>query len=396
MSFYTIKRETGFSIIEIMVGLAVGLIAMLVILGLYAGFESQKRTTTSGSDAHTTGTLALYSMSRNVRQAGYGFADLNVLNCTVKAYNEQRTPSTFNFPAMAPVIINPVITDPTTGVTTPIPAGDTNTDIIQVTYGNSDGLVGGVEFTQQSGASANYKVTNRAGFTVGNLVLAAEPGQACTVAQITGLPDSGSCGSGGGTGQTDVIIHNNGNFQDPHQSCANVQSYWNKPGGLGVTYNTGKLFDLGALPTTIVYAVRNNKLTQCDFLTKDCTNAALVTNTTVWVPIADNIVGLQAQYGRDTIGAADQTVDLYDKTTPSAACGWARIPVVHIALLARSTNYEKAEVPQNTSNPRWLGGANGTFGMSHLPSDWKHYRYKVFETTIPLRNIIWMGVQSSC
>jgi type IV pilus assembly protein PilW len=373
-------RPTGFSLVEIMVGMLIGLIGILVIMQVFAVSEGQKRTTTGSGDAQTNGAIALYMMERDIRQGGYGFASLDLLNCNVKAYNEQRTPPDFTLQPMAPFVINPAN----------VPAGDPNTDVVVVTYGNSDGLGEGVGFQQQSGASANYKVTNRAGFTVGEMVIAAQPGLDCTVAQITDLPASGSCGMGGGGGQTDVIIHNAGNFKDPYQNCDTVQSHWNKPGGLGVTYTTGKLYSLGRLPRSVAYAVRGGKLTACDFFASDCSAAAQTTNPAVWVPVADNIVGLQAQYGRDTSAPMDMTVDVYDKTTPADACGYARIPAVRLGVLARSTQYEKETV--TTGDPAWQGG---TFTISGLP-DWSHYRYKVFQTVIPLRNIIWMGVQAGC
>lgn len=370
----------GFSLVEVMVGLVIGLLTLLVIMQVYATWEGQKRSTTSGSDAQVNGAVALYSIQRDMQMAGYGFASLDALNCKVLAYNDQRDPNEFNFPAIAPVVINP----------TDIPAGDSNTDVVEISYGDSDGLVDGVGFQQQSGASANYKVQNRAGFTVGDMVIAVEPGLDCTVAQVTDLPASGSCGQGGGTGQTDVVVHNNGQFNDPRQSCSQVASHWNKPGGLGVTYTDGTLYNLGAMPKTVVYAVRGGNLTACDFYAQDCTDAAKTTDASVWVPIVNGIVSLQAQYGRDTSAPMDQVADVYDQTTPTTACGWARIPAVRIAVAARSTQYEKDAV--TGAAPSWLGGS---IDLS-ANADWKHYRYKVFETLVPLRNVIWMGVQPSC
>lgn len=384
-----IRRLRGFGLVEVLVGMVISLLAMLVIMQLYALWEGQKRTTTSGSDAQSNGVMGLYSIERDVRQAGYGFASLDVLNCNVRAYNANRTPTDFTLPAMAPVTINPVYS-------TPIPAPDANTDIIQVSYGNSNGLSAGVSFNQQSGASANYQVTNRSGFTVGDMVIAVEPGLDCSLAQVTDLPAAGSCNSSSG-GQTDVVIHNNGNFQNPYQGCANVPSYWNKPSGLGVTYTTGKLYDLGSLPVTLIYAVRNARLTVCDYMANDCTDATLVNNTSVWVPIADNIVGLHAQYGRDTatpVGTSGVGVtyvaNVYDQNTPINACGWLRTPVIRIGLVARSPLFEKGAV--TTTAPTWQGG---TFDVS-ATANWQHYRYKTFETIVPLRNIIWIGAQSSC
>jgi type IV pilus assembly protein PilW len=374
------QHNDGFSLVELMVGVAIALIAVLAIMEVFSVFEGQKRTTTAGGDAQTTGTIGLYMMERDLRQGGYGLASLSLLGCSARAYNESRTPPEFTLTPIAPITINA----PT------IPAGDAGTDTVAVTYGSSSGLGGGVPFEQQSGASAEYKVANRAGFQVGEFVIASEPGKDCTIAQITDLPASGSCGAGGGTGQTDIVIHNAGMFRDPEQNCENVPSHWNKPGGLGVTYGQGMLFDMGRLPNAFVYAVRNGNLTVCDMLEQDCADAAKTGDATVWVPVASNIVSLQAQYGRDTSVPMDGSVDLYDKTTPTTPCGWARMPVVRIGLVARSAQYEKGVA--TTVQPTWAGG---TFTINTLP-DWNHYRYKTFQTVVPLRNVIWMGAQGSC
>jgi type IV pilus assembly protein PilW len=379
------KKAGGFSIVELMVGMVLALIGILVVMQVYLFSEGRKRTTTSGGDAQSNGAIALYTLQKDTAQAGYGMANLDILNCTVRAYNQNRSPTDFTFTSTAPVTINP----------TGIPAGDANTDVVRVAYGTSEGLAEGVSFRQQSGASANYQVDNRAGFTVGNMVIAAQSGLDCTLTQITNLPASGSCGQGGG-GQTDVVVHDPGNLKDPGQNCEQVPSLWNKPGGLGVTYTSGKLYDMGRLPITHIYAVRNGNLTLCDLTSSDCTSAAQTGNTAVWVPIVNNIVSLKAQYGRDTSAPMDMVVDTYDQTTPVTACGYARVPAVRLAVVARSPQYEKDAV--TPAAPTWLGG---TIDLSKKPDgtanpDWQRYRYKLFETVIPLRNIVWMGVQPSC
>jgi type IV pilus assembly protein PilW len=373
--------QRGFGLVEIMVGLLIGLISMLVVMQVYSASEGQKRSTTSGSDAQSSGIIALYTPLREARQAGYGMSNLDVLGCVVRAYNANRVPSTFTFPAMAPVIINPA----------GIPAGDAGSDVIMVTYGNSNGLVEGVKFMQKPGASAPYQVDNRSGFGVGDLLIAVQSGLDCSIVQVTNLPASGTCGDV--AGDPAEVQHNSGTYKSPSATCATVPADWNKPGGLGVTYTSGILYDLGSLPVSVVYAVRNQTLTVCDFLAQDCTDPAKTTDSTVWLPAASHIVSLQAQYGRDTSATMDSIVDVYDKATPTAPnlnCKWARIPAARMAVLARGVQYEKDVV--TTAAPTWTGGAFDTSGVA----DWNHYRYQVYETVLPLRNIVWLGPQPGC
>ena len=70
---------------------------------------------------------------------------------------------------------------------------------------------------------------------------------------------------------------------------------------------------------------------------------------------------------------------------------WWRVLAVRVAVLARSQNYEKpsvaggpCEATTAANPPTWAGGALTVPGG--LPSCYKH---RVFETVIPLRNMIW-------
>ena len=65
-------KQYGFSLVELMVGLVIGLLATLVIIQVFSTFEGQKRSTSGSSDAQTNGSIALMSIQRNVQMAGYG------------------------------------------------------------------------------------------------------------------------------------------------------------------------------------------------------------------------------------------------------------------------------------------------------------------------------------
>src|SRR3989338_591519 len=90
--------NTGFSLVEIMVGMVIGLISTIIVMQVFATFEGQKRTTTGGSDAQTNGGVGLYTIERDMRMAGYGFADAT--GCALA--------SSFNGTALAPLVLAPV------------------------------------------------------------------------------------------------------------------------------------------------------------------------------------------------------------------------------------------------------------------------------------------------
>jgi type IV pilus assembly protein PilW len=114
--------------------------------------------------------------------------------------------------------------------------------------------------------------------------------------------------------------------------------------------------------------------------------------------VAEGIVNLQAEYGIDT--NADPGVVEW---TAAAPVVWTQLRSIRVGLLARSQQFEKnnvladgTEVPVTPNAPAWAGGA---FTMTNLdgtadtnpgtPNDWRRYRYRVYETVIPLRNMLW-------
>jgi type IV pilus assembly protein PilW len=122
--------------------------------------------------------------------------------------------------------------------------------------------------------------------------------------------------------------------------------------------------------------------------------------------MASDIVNMQAQYGFDSRAGTQSTVlvDRWSDTmidadgdgTTGNIGDIRRIYAIRLAIVARSGLKEK---PNPTSgvcditaaNPTWAGG---TLDISKNPDgtanpDWQCYRYKTFETVIPLRNLIW-------
>ncbi len=81
------RREKRFSLVELMVGLVIGLFATLVIMQVFSVFEGQKRSTSGTADAQTNGMIAMMQLQRHLKSAGYGMpmpmADLDnhILKC---------------------------------------------------------------------------------------------------------------------------------------------------------------------------------------------------------------------------------------------------------------------------------------------------------------------------
>src|SRR6266478_4307485 len=76
--------QRGFSLIEIMVGIVIGMIAVLVIYQVFAAAEGIKRNTTSVGDAQQNGLLSSFMLNIELANASNGVADAmaQLGNCT--------------------------------------------------------------------------------------------------------------------------------------------------------------------------------------------------------------------------------------------------------------------------------------------------------------------------
>lgn len=352
----------GFSLVEIMIGMVIGMLGILVMMQVFSLAETQKRTSLGGNDAQNNGAIALYGLQRDIRQAGYGISATQLMGCNVTL------PSGVVLNQLAPVTINHAS----------IPAGDMQTDTLLVVYGNGNGAPEGDTISTQPGVDT-YAVATPTSFAVGDLVIA----EAATT-----TPRATACN----LRLTSVVSIGVGNASNVTVTA-----------GTGVAGMAGGvLYNLGAAPRLLAYAIRNGNLTQCDLATNDCTASAGVANPLVWVPIGSNLVSLRAQYGRDTVSVAtNYSVNLYDQNTPTTDCGWTRTLAVRLALVSRNEQPGGGYVTMSV--PTWMGSsADNPPGSAATPialyanSHWYQYRYRTFQTVAPIRNVAWKGVQSGC
>ncbi|MDP3699917.1 MAG: PilW family protein [Hylemonella sp.] len=346
------KRSAGFGLVEIMVAMLIGLFGVLIMLQVLTVSEEQKRTTTSGNDAMNEGVLALYAMQTDVRMSGYGITDAKILGCALTLRAGGTVANGGALASLSPVSIN----------SGNIIGADANTDTLLAFSSNSYGtpqgdVVIGAGNTMQTPSA--FVINDWV--VVGPVVRPAP----CTltldrVANVAGATVTLASGAAMAVGDT--------------------------------------LFNLGQSYRAIGYAVRNSNLTTCDY-TIAAVNCAVAGS---WTAISSNIVSLRAQYGRDTTAPGmDGFVDVYDQATPNTLCGWSRVSAVRMGLVARSTQMEKDDV--TTVAPVWEGSTAGNPVGSTAATivltgnaDWKKYRYKVFQTLVPIRNMSWMGAVTGC
>ncbi len=345
-SRYVQSTQAGFSLIEIMVALVIGLLTTLVIMQVFTVFEGQKRSTTGSADAQTSGTVALYMIGRDLQMAGYGLipATDSAIECS---------PS----PVISPgVDLSPV-------VITDGGAAAGASDSIAIRYGNTP--IAGIPSVINAVVASTVTLDNNQGCQVGDVALAIN-GTTCVATTVAAL------------------------------SVPPVYT--------GVTLASAA----GVLPGASLAC-----LGQWNQITYQVVNGNLEINGTPTVP---GIVNLQAQYGISATTSSNQVIQWVDAT---AASGWAapsvanrnRIKAVRIAIVARNGQLETATVSNactstTLANPTGLCAWDATSALptplvapylaSPAPTvdlsndaDWARYRYRVFETIIPLRNMIW-------
>lgn len=383
------QRSRGFSLVEVLVGVAIGMVGLLVIFQTVVTWDTHTRSTTSGGDAQTAGSLAMFNFERDVKQAGMGFMGIGAIVPPTPAALPPNTPESLG----CSVAFNDTLTGrvlPFNMVPIQITVGAGGApDTIDVLYGNS-AFSATRETVDLSTDTSKTLARNNNAFKTGDLAIVAN-GLVCQLVQVTAYPDGKS------------IAHAAGSYVNFYNPAASAARY-NAVGGPAFAAG-GDIYNLGPQPRRNTWQVNPARavLTSAEYFQGDPA-----------VEVAEGVVNLKAQYGLDTNG--DRVVDLWTNTlpVPTTPAVWAQVMAVRVGMLVRSRQFEKTAdqsasgVPQavTTANPTWAGSAdpsgNGGFLMTNVngsvdtfgnnvadPNNWRYYRYRVYEKEILLRNVLW-------
>lgn len=399
MNIRKFKSNAGFSLVELMVGLTIGLVTVLVVTQVMAVAETNRKAASSGSDTVVNAALSLYTIERDGKNAGYGMTTIaSSVGCEIRAKNQNdpSMPSEGKKFNLTPVSIK----DGTGGAP----------DEIQFLASDKNGITLPVRISvNHPPTAANFFVDSDVGVQDGDMMVAVPsvlstatpPTNWCSVFQVTGTGGGGGGGNGGNGGNNGG--GNNGGGQGQNQVIHNSgQSDWNQPGGSNI------------FPKPDGYAAGDYVINLGNFLDHtykvDTTKKMLVlteynmkTNTSADKDLYPHIVQLQAVYGKDT--NADGVVDAWNATVPTTPAEWRQIKAVRVAVVARGQIQEgnvtldgaNAASTCDSTSPHpaavcWKPNPTGNgvkIDVSANNSDWQKYRYRVVDTTIPLRNAIW-------
>jgi len=379
------RRASGFSVVELMVSVVVGLVAVMFATRLLVGSEQTKSAAIGGSDSMQNGMLALFQINSDAAQAGWGINDVLLTGCNTLMQDSQGyqlttvTRGGVNITPLSPVVIQ---------------NGGQGSDVISTYSGSSLSGMGNVVLgSAYAGGSTLTPATNTPfGFTTGDvIVVAPEPaGGNCSISQLSAQPAGPVMNIAGGA-----------NFRFTNGALG---------GGL---YQQGqaRIYNLG----------RGDKLA---FHTWSVGDGRLLLRATDLAGTAqnpqtviDNVVAIKAQYGFDTrpaggfsadtmqvgVWSADM-IDVDGDAVAGSAGDFQRIAAIRLAVVARNTIPEKPNAATgactatvaplqifNSSVPANVAAAplDVRLSVAGDPIDWTCYRYRAFETIVPIRNSGW-------
>jgi type IV pilus assembly protein PilW len=354
------QNEQGFSLIEIMVGIVIGLIAVLVIYQVFAAAEGIKRNTTSVGDAQQNGLLSSFILGIELANAGNGVAN--------SAQDLKNCPGNANFASTwRPIPL--VIADGGT---------DDRPDSFSVNYSVTNAAIAPMPFYTVGignvAANAAYPVQSPIGFQPNDLIVAiSSAGCAASIASTVVLTDPAN--------GVVTITHT-----DP---------------GVGLTFgDDAVLLNMGPVANaqkvrydvTATGVLRSTALLKTDGTPNDDTSPPPN-------PLASNVVNMKLQYGIDSTGGGVLTwvssgavpwryADLVNAPDGNILIAQLKtLKAVRIGIVVRGEQWDKDRllpVPWSLFGGHLGGGYEGSF-----PSAGGNYRYRTYETVIPVRNELW-------
>lgn len=368
------RKQKGLSLVELMVGVVISLLALLVITGVLVVYSQQQRTTVSLNEAQNTGMVAAYQIERELRMAGYGLVNPAAVGCTAHFKSGKVVAD--------PVRITP---DPTTG-----------SDIISVFYATDSRAAMAARISEASANTFSVSRDHGLFFNPGDVVLFTpdvgdfDPpsvgncdgieGRDCVLGQVTLTAETGpNFVSQLGSGYT----KNGKNYESPYNSGSGKLNICTNPSA-NLPVVGGSVIPFGD-PVHYIFAINPEQ---------QLTRQSLVPVDTGREVLAEGIVMLRAQYVLDTNadGQADAVVDPWE--TMPAGWNWARVVGIRFALVSRGDRRDPEKTMPNGNLELWPamtlpGGGEIPAQTLALTDEQQHYRYRVYQTIVPLKNYIW-------
>lgn len=378
------RAARGFTLIELMVAVAIGLALTLAITTMLIRSESNRRSLTSTNDASNNGAYISYALDRTLRSAGSGFAQgwREAYGCALQA----RRNGLGTFLPRAAAYPAPFDAVPTTLRLAPLVVqagtGAGGSDVLIVQTGSSGLGEAAMQVLTIPPTNTRLFVPVTLGLRGGDLIaVVQEPDgtgnpSPCLLQQVvtpyTGVADQQELDLGGNYYAATLggVATN---------TIGTTRRAWVAPLG-NETGNRPNFQLLGVADT--------DTLVSYDLLRLDNNNDV--------VPVADGVVDLRARYGVDTDndGRVDSWVSPADagwtaatllNGTAASSVLLSQIISVRVALVMRNNTPEKQNIsPASLTLFADLPVAQQA--THDIAADERTLRYRVLDFTVPLRN----------
>lgn len=380
------RIQRGLSIIEVMVGIVVGLLIALAITSSVATIGKQFRITGAGHAAAEGALLGLGLIDRDVRMAGAALFNGSFAALCPSFNMFKNGAATQNGTKMEDLFPIVEITDGGAGVP----------DILDVMVSQPDPSSGvSVPVTMDMPNPSVLKVSDPRGLLrVGDIVVVAPPPpntaqDPCTRIQVTGI--TGACSDSGAGCQVQFSSTSVAGSSDEYNPKPGT--YLKEP-----KYQPGSvLFRAPSFRFDFVrYRVKCGSLLRVPYTIDpdvappdagadlQCVGAPTYRTHA----LSSDVVMLKAHYGIANAGS-DQIAQ-WKTAAATTTEELRRVKAVRVAIVARSK--EAGSTAVTPAAPTVFGGAL-TLDLTGVAvpagKTWQNYRYRVHETVVPVRNAAW-------
>lgn len=337
--------QRGFSLIELMIAMTIGLIVLAGVGYLYVESRQAFRSMDNLSRMQESARYALDTMARDIRMAGYrGCASSNV-DVTNVLNKKGETAYNFDVPIngydAAGAGWSPALPADTGGLADLSILAGTDAIILRGAFG------GGASVTAHTPASAVIKVTEPNDILINDILMATD----CNVASVFQVSNHNPASGFN-------VVHNIGGKPTPGNLTKDLG-----PGGTAYNFKNGEVLKMQSK----TYFIRNGANGRAALWQFDNYKPAVGDNP---AEIADGIESMQILYGSDA--NADGIVESYSKA--DAVPDWKKVAAVRISLLVTGNDDNIASSKQKYT----YNGAAVEAGDLRLR--------QVFTTTISVRN----------
>ncbi len=388
-------RPRGFTLVELMVSMAIGLVLSLAVGITMISMGQQFRSVGATSAAQVGVQMALSLVDAAGREAGTGLFS-----------NGQPLCQQFNAWRSGTVVSNGAPLLPAR-----IVAGGSATvsDRLIFTASNATGPLSAMPVLAPMASAADaLAVTDSGLLALNDLAIVGVPGSTsvpCSLFQVTATPTT-STACGGNASQCKSVTHTaNTTYNAPVGTFTTETRYGFASAGAvigpAVVYRLGPQFRQDAFAVLCETLVRYNAFSD----SPGCSTAPL-TMTGGANALVPDIVLMKAQYGVSASASSDVVnawVDASGSWASPGASDIGRIKAVRVVIVSRAKERGSGDVTAASCTNG--GGVVNTgpcsFDDAQAPiinlsgvsvpsgATWRQYRYRVHQAVIPLRNVIW-------